>query len=157
MESDIRDAQRSRNQEKLDTLRFLKSKIQRAEMDKAEAQFASTGQVDETPTLDETGVLEVIARQVKERRDSIRAFEEGHRDDLVAKEAAELAIIEVYLPPQMGREELTRIIQGVIQEVGADSPRDKGKVMGRLMPQVRGKADGNQVNEIVTELLGAGG
>ncbi len=144
MEADIRDAQRSRSQERLDALRFLKSKIQQVE-------------VDSRKTLDETGVLEVIARQVKERRDSIRAFQEGHRDDLVAKESAELAIIEEYMPPQMGREELTRIIQGVIQEVGAESLRDKGKVMGRLMPQVRGKADGNQVNDIVTELLGAGG
>ena len=114
LEEDIRDAMRSHSQQKLDALRFLKSKIQQVE-------------VDERKTLDETGVLEVIARQVKERRDSIRAFEEGHRDDLVAKEAAELAIIEVYLPPQMGREELTQIIQGVIQEVGAESLRDKGK------------------------------
>ncbi|MFQ6029250.1 MAG: GatB/YqeY domain-containing protein [Dehalococcoidia bacterium] len=143
LEEDIRNAMRSRNQQRLDALRFLKSKIQQVE-------------VDERKTLDEAGVLEVITRQVKERRDSIRAFEEGHRDDLVAKESAELAILEEYMPPQMSREELTRIIQEVMREVGAESVRDKGKVMGRLMPQVRGKADGAEVNNLVTELLESG-
>ena len=144
LEADIRDAMRSHNQHRLDALRFLKSRIQQVE-------------VDERKTLDETGVLEVVSRQVKERRDSIRAFEEGNRDDLVAKESAELAILEEYMPPQMGREELLALIQGVIKDVGAESMRDKGKVMGRLMPQVRGKADGAEVNNLVTELLEAGG
>lgn len=144
LEEDIRQAMRSRNQQRLDALRFLKSRIQQVE-------------VDERKTLDEAGVLEVIARQVKERRDSIRAFAEGQRDDLVAKESAELAVLEEYLPPQLSREELTRLVQEVIQEVGAESLRDKGRVMGKLMPQVRGKADGAVVNSLVTELLEAGG
>jgi hypothetical protein len=143
LEADIRDAMRAHNQQRLDALRFLKSRIQQVE-------------VDERKTLDEAGVLEVVSRQVKERRDSIRAFAEGHRDDLVAKESAELAIVEEYLPPQLGREELLALIQGVIREVGAESLRDKGKVMGRLMPQVRGKADGTEVNNLVTELLESG-
>jgi len=106
--------------------------------------------------LDDTGVTEVIAKQVKERRESIRMFEEGSRTDLVAKESAELAVLEEYMPPQMSAEQLSTLIREVIQQVGAETPRDKGRVMGKLMPQVRGLADGTQVNALVDEILGAG-
>ena len=84
-------------------------------------------------------------------------FEQGGRADLVAKESAELAVLEVYLPPQLSDEELTALVRQVVEEVGAATIRDKGKVMGRLMPQVRGKADGTKVNALVTEALEAGG
>jgi uncharacterized protein YqeY len=84
-------------------------------------------------------------------------FELGNRGDLVAKEAAELTILEEYLPPQLSREELTELVKATIAEVGATSARDKGRVMGRLMPQVRGKADGGVVNSMVTELLESAG
>ena len=134
---------RSQNRQRLDALRFLKSAIQLVEKDQQKA-------------LDDTGVTEVIAKQVKERRESIRMFEEGGRSDLVAKESAELAVLEEYMPPQMSAEQLATLIRDVIQEVGAETPRDKGRVMGRLMPQVRGLADGAQVNALVDEILGAG-
>ena len=84
-------------------------------------------------------------------------FEQGGRADLVAKESAELAVLEVYLPPQLSDEELAALVRQVVEEVGAATIRDKGKVMGRLMPQVRGKADGAKVNALVTEILEAGG
>jgi uncharacterized protein YqeY len=84
-------------------------------------------------------------------------FQQGGRTELAAKESAELAILEEFLPAQMGQEELRRIVQGVIAEVGATSLREKGKVMGKLMPQVRGKADGAQVNALVEQLLAGGG
>ena len=84
-------------------------------------------------------------------------FEQGNRADLVAKESAELAVLEVYLPPQLSEEELAGLVRQVIEEVGAASIRDKGQVMGRLMPQVRGKADGAKVNALVTQLLEAAG
>ena len=140
LEEDIRNAMRSRDQQRLESLRFLKSKIQLTEK-------------DQLKELDETGVVEVLAKQAKERRESIQMFQEGNRPDLVAKETAALAVVEEYLPPQMSNDELSKIIAEAILQVGATSERDKGKVMGKVMPQVRGKADGGQVNALLTELL----
>ena len=134
---------RSHNRQRLDALRFLKSAIQLVEKDRQKV-------------LDDTGVSDVIAKQVKERRESIRMFEEGSRTDLVAKESAELAILEEYMPPQMSAEQLSALIREVIQQVEAGAPQDKGKVMARLMPQVRGLADGAQVNMLVDEILRPG-
>ena len=142
IDSDIRDAMRSRNQARLDALRFLKSAIQMTEK-------------DQQKVLEDPGVTEIVAKQVKDRRESIQMFEQGNRADLVAKESAELAILEQYLPPQLSPEELKRLIREVIEEVGAQTIRDKGRVMGRLMPQVRGVADGAQVNALVDQLLGS--
>ncbi len=140
LEEDIHNAMRSRDQQRLESLRFLKSKIQLTEK-------------DQLKELDETGVVEVLAKQAKERRESIQMFDEGNRPDLVAKETAALAVVEEYLPPQMSNDELSKIIAEAILQVGATSERDKGKVMGKVMPQVRGKADGAQVNALLTELL----
>jgi uncharacterized protein len=142
LEEDIRSAMRSRDQERLGTLRFLKSQIQLVEK-------------DQQKTLDEAGVMDVIAKQAKDRRESRQMFQEGNRPDLVARESAVLAVLEEYLPPPMSREELVQIIQKAIEETGATSARDRGKVMGRLMPQLRGRADGAQVNTLVNELLEA--
>ena len=104
--------------------------------------------------LDDAGVVELVSRQIRERQDSIEQFRLGKREDLVQKEEAELAILKEYLPPQLGREELVELARKAIAEVGAQGPRDKGKVMGRLMPQVRGRSQGSEVNAVVTELLG---
>ena len=143
IEEDIRDAMRSRAQARLETLRFLKSVV--LDMEKSQGK-----------SLDDPAMLEVIGRQVNDRRESIRMFQQGNRPDLVAKESEELAVLEAYLPPQLSREELLEMVQAAINEVGAETARDKGRVMGRLMPQVRGRADGAEVNELVTELLGSG-
>ena len=143
IEEDIRQSMRSQNRQRLDALRFLKNAIQMVEK-------------DQQKELDDTGVTEVIAKQVRERRESIRMFEQGSRTDLVAKESAELAVLEEYMPPQLSAEQLSTLIREVIEQVGAESPRDKGRVMGRLMPQVRGLADGAQVNALVDEILGSG-
>ncbi len=140
LEEDIRNAMRSRDQERLESLRFLKSKIQLTEK-------------NQLKELDETGVVEVLSKQAKERRESIQMFQAGNRPDLVAKETAALAVVEEYLPPQMGDEELSKIISEAIQQIGAASERDKGQVMGKVMPQVKGRADGAQVNALLTELL----
>ena len=144
IEEDIRDAMRSRAQARLEALRFLKS-------------VALNVEKSQGKSLDDPAMLEVIARQVNDRRESIRMFQQGNRPDLVAKESEELAILEAYLPPQMSREELLELVQATINEVGAETAEDKGRVMGRLMPQVRGRADGAQVNALVTELLESGG
>ena len=140
IEEDIRDAMRSRAQARLDALRFLKSVV--LDMEKTQGK-----------SLDDQAMVEVIVRQVNDRRESIRMFQQGNRPDLVAKESEELAVLEAYLPPQLSSEELLELVQAAINEVGAKTARDKGRVMGRLMPQVRGRADGAQVNELVTELL----
>ena len=143
IETDIRDAMRGRAQTRLDALRFLKSVV--LDLEKSQGK-----------SLDDQAMLEVINRQVNDRGESIRMFQQGNRPDLVAKESEDLAVLEAYLPPQLSREELLELIHAAITEVGAETARDKGRVMGRLMPQVRGRSDGAQVNEMVTELLGSG-
>jgi uncharacterized protein YqeY len=95
----------------------------------------------------------VLTKQAKMRRESIEAFAKGGRDDLVAKEKAELTIIEGYLPQQLSREEIAGLARTAIAETGASSPADQGKVMQKLMPQVRGRADGKAVAEVVSGLL----
>ena len=144
LEDDIRQSMRNRDRARVDALRFLKAAVQAAE---------KTAGKD----LDDEAMEVVTSKQVNDRRESIRMFKLGNRTDLVAKESAELTVLEEYLPPQLAQGELTELIQGIVVELGATSIKDKGKVMGRLMPQVRGKADGAQVNEIVTQILEAGG
>ena len=95
----------------------------------------------------------VLAKQAKMRRESIEAFAKGGRDDLVAKETAELAILEGYLPQQMARDEIAALARAAIAETGASGPGDQGKVMQKLMPQVKGRAEGKVVSEIVGALL----
>ena len=144
LEEDIRNTMRARDRERLETLRFLKSQIQLTEKNNLEE-------------LDESGVTDVVAKQVKDRRESIEMFGQGGRADLVAKEEASLAILLEYMPEQLGEDEIKAIARQAIDDTGATGPGDRGKVMGRIMPQVRGKADGSQVNAIVSQLLEAAG
>ena len=140
LDEDIRNTMRARNRERLETLRFLKSQIQLVEKNNLKE-------------LDNDGVTDVIAKQAKDRRESIEMFGQGGRDDLVAKEQAALAILQEYMPEQMDADAIETLARQVIAEVGAAGPGDRGKVMGRIMPQVRGKADGSQVNAVVSRLL----
>jgi len=103
--------------------------------------------------LEDADILGIIAKQVKQHKESIEAFKKGNRQDLVDKEIAEMAVLEKYLPEQMPREDIIAIAKKAIDEVGAQGPHEKGKVMGRLMPQLKGKADGGVINAVVTELL----
>ena len=140
LEDDIRNTMRARNRERLDTLRFLKSQIQLAEKNALKE-------------LDDSGVTDVIAKQAKDRRESIEMFGQGGRQDLVDKEQAALAVLQEYMPEQMTADEIENLARQVIQDVGAAGPGDRGRVMGRIMPQVRGKADGSEVNAVVSRLL----
>ena len=144
LEEDIRNTMRARDRERLETLRFLKSQIQLTEKNNLKE-------------LDESGVTDVVAKQVKDRRESIEMFGQGGRADLVAKEETSLAILLEYMPEQLGEDEIETIARQAIADTGAAGPGDRGKVMGRIMPQVRGKADGNQVNAIVSRLLETAG
>ena len=103
--------------------------------------------------LDDSGLIEVIAKEVRQHRESIAEFAKGNRQDLVDRQEAELACLLEYLPSQMGREEIVAIARQTIEQVGARTPGEKGKVMAHLMAQVKGKADGREVSEVVSELL----
>ena len=144
LEDDIRESMRSRDQARLDALRFLKAAVQAAEKNDGKA-------------LDDQLMTDVVSKQVNDRRESIRMFQQGGRTDLATKESAELKVLEDYLPPQLSPEELEKLIRDLVSEVGATSIKDKGKLMGRLMPQVKGKADGTMVNELVTQILESAG
>jgi hypothetical protein len=124
------------------TLRLLLSEIKNAE-------------IAQQKPADDNKVLDTIAKEVKRRRESIEAFKRGNRSDLVAQEEAELAILMGYLPKQMSREEIIAAARQVMDAAGAKGPSDKGKVMSQLMPQLKGKAEGKEVSEIVSDLLAA--
>lgn len=103
--------------------------------------------------LSDEQALKVLAAQAKQRKDSIAAYEQAGRQDLVDQEAAELPIIEAYLPAQMGDDELETIVKAAIEQVGASSPADMGKVMGAAMAKAQGQADGGRVSAMVKRLL----
>ena len=140
LEDDIRDSMRQRAQQRVDALRFLKFAVQAVEKEKRE-------------TLDDQAMIQVVSKQVNDRRESVKAFRDGGRTELADKEAFELTVLEEYLPPQLGEDEIVALIREVVDDVGATGPSDRGKVMGRLMPQLRGKADGAEVNRLASEIL----
>jgi len=104
-------------------------------------------------TSNDADILGVIAKQVRQRQESIEAFKQGNRQDLVAQEEAEMAVLNEYLPRQMPREEIIAEARRVIAEVGAVGLSDKGKAMSQLIAQLKGRADGREINAVVTELL----
>ena len=139
----LRGALKRQQRVEVATLRLLLSEIKNAE-------------IAQQKPADDNKVLDVITKEVKRRRESIEAFKKGNRSDLVAQEEAELAVLMSYLPEQMSRAEIMAAARQVVDAVGAKGPSDKGKVMSQLMPQLKGKADGKEVSEIVLELLAAG-
>ena len=142
LENDLKDAMRGGDTLRRSVIRLMRSEIQNEE---------KASQKD----LDDDGVLQVLSRQVKQHRDSIDAFAQGGRQDLVDKERAEMAVILEYLPEQLSRDEIAGLVTQAIEETGADSQADMGKVMGRVMPQIKGRAQGADVSAVVMELLKA--
>jgi len=141
LKNDMMIAMKAKDAEKLNTVRSLRAAIQ-------------TKKLELNKELTEEDVIGVINKAAKQRRDSIASYTEGGREDLVAEEEKELVIIEAYLPEQMGEAEVAKIVEEVIAATGATSMKDMGKVMGAIMPKVKGKADGNLVNTIVKQKLG---
>lgn len=111
-------------------------------------------EIDRKKELAEEDVLDVLAKEVKMRRDSMEEFQKGNRPDLVENLEKEVAVLMEYLPQQMSEAEVREVVAAAIQETGASSPKEMGKVMAALMPKVKGRADGKLVNSIVKELLG---
>ncbi len=111
-------------------------------------------EIDDRVDLDDAGVQKIVQSLVKQRLDSLEQFKAGGREDLVAKEGAELKFLQGYLPEQMGEAEVRSIVEWAVSEAKASSPKDMGNVMKLLMPKVQGKADGKLVNQIVKEKLG---
>ena len=103
--------------------------------------------------LNDVDILGVIAKEVRQRQESIESFKQGNRHDLVVKEEAEMAVLKEYLPQLMTREEIAAEARRVIEEVGAQGSADKGKVMPKLIDRLKGKADGREINAVVTGLL----
>ena len=142
LDSDLKDAMRNKEALRRTVLRTMLSEIRNAE-------------INSQTTLDDEGIISVLTKQVQQRKDSVEAYADANRQDLVDKETEEINIISVYLPEQLPVEEIEEIIKTAISEMGASSLSDMGKVMGLDMPQVRGRADGKIVNTIVTEKLSA--
>jgi len=138
---DVKQAMRAKNQARVDTLRLLTAAIKQRE-------------VDERITLDDTQILVAIDKLVKRSRESIEQFEKGARPDLAAKEQADIAIWQVYLPQPLSAAEIDQLIAQAVTATGAASIKDMGKVMGVLKPQLQGRADIGQVSARIKARLG---
>ncbi len=140
LDSDLKEAMRNKDVIKRTVLRTVLSEIRNTEIAKQN-------------TLDDSGIEVVITKQAQQRKDSIEAYITAERHDLVDKETQELNILSSYLPEQMSDDEVREIVKSVIRDVGAENISDMGKVMGAIMPKVRGRADGKVVNGMVTQIL----
>lgn len=140
LNDDMKTAMKAKDKETLQVVRMLKASIQNE-------------QIKAGHELNADDELTVLSREMKQRRDALSEFVQAGRDDLVEKIKVEIAIVEKYLPKQLTEEEIRQIVSEAIEKVQATSAKEFGKVMGAVMPLVKGKADGNQVNAIVKELL----
>lgn len=140
IQEDIKTAMRARERERLAALRLVSAALKQKE-------------VDERVELDDTQVLAVLDKMVKQRRESLEQYEKAGRDDLAERERYELEVIQVYLPEPLDEDELNRIIDNAIDETGASGPRDMGAVMGALRDRVQGRADMKAVSQAVRARL----
>ncbi len=140
LREDMKEAMKSKDKVKLSTIRMINSLIKNSEIEKR-------------GELTDDEIVQLLMKYAKQRRESIEMYEKGGRQDLVEKEKAELAVVESYLPKQLSEDELKEIVKKAIEETGASSVKDLGKVMKAVMPRVKGRADGSVVNRIVREML----
>jgi uncharacterized protein len=137
---DMKTAMRAKDSERLGTIRLLLSAIKQKE-------------VDERVVLDDTMVVAIVDKLIKQRKDSIEAFEKAERKDLADKEASEMVVLQAYLPARLSAEEVTAAVKAIVVELGASGPGDMGKVMGAVKAQLAGKADMGQVSAAVKAAL----
>ena len=137
---DLKSAMKDKNVVRKNTIQMVRAGVLQIEKDKK-------------ITLDDDGVLDVIAKQLKQRRDSLPDYEKSGREDLIAELKAEMDVLMEYLPQQLSKEELLEIVKDAIAQTGASSMKDMGKVMSAVMPKTKGRADGKEINEIVKSIL----
>ena len=140
LNNDLKQAMRSGDTVRRLVIRLVLAAVQNAEIARRAA-------------LENSDILGVLIKEARHREESLASFKQGNRQDLMAQEEAELAILREYLPQQITRDEIVVEARRVIEEIGAQGPSDKGKVMPKLIAQLKGKADGREINEVVTELL----
>lgn len=140
LNQDIKQAMKNKEKDKLTTLRMIKASIQNEAI-----KLGSD--------LSEDAELTVLSREVKQRKDSLHEFDKAGREDLVEKIRTELQYVEEYMPEQLSEEEISRIVQTTIEEVGASSKSEMGKVMAAIMPKLKGKAEGSLINKLVQQHL----
>ncbi len=140
LNEDMKQAMKSKDKFTHSTIRIVRSTIKYLE-------------IDLKRTLDDNEVLDILSREIKQRKDALQEFESAGRDELAASTKAEIEIIMKYLPEQLSEEEIKVIVQQTIQETGASSKSEMGKVMSALMPKVKGRADGKLVNQAVLQFL----
>lgn len=140
LNEDMKQAMKSQDKFRLSVIRMVRSSVKNAEIERQHP-------------LDDQEVLDILQREVKQRKDSLQDFEKAGRQDLVDQVNEEIRILQEYMPQPMSEEEIKALVQQTIQETGASSKADMGKVMGALMPKVKGRADGKLVNRIVQQYL----
>ena len=140
LSEDLKQAMRQGDEVRRSILRMVRSSVHNDEIAKQRS-------------LEDAEVLQVITRMLRQNRESIEAYEKGNRPELVEREKAEMAILQEYQPPQLSEDDLIELARKIIEETGAQGPGDIGKVMARLMPQVKGRADGAQVSSLMSRLL----
>ena len=137
---DMKTAMRAKDMERLGTIRLLQAAMKQKE-------------VDERITLDDAGVVAIVDKLIKQRKDSIAAFESAARQDLADKEKAEMAVLQVYLPARLSAEEVAAEVKAIVAELGAKGPGDMGKVMSAVKTRLAGKADMGEVSAAVKAAL----
>ena len=143
LNNDIKEAMKAKDRVRLEALRGIKKEV-------LEAKTAKGG----GDSLDDTAIVKIIQKMVKQRKDAAALYKEQNREDLADKELEEVEAISGYLPAQMGKEELTEAVKAIIEKTGATSMKEMGKVMGVASKELAGKADGKDISAVVKELLG---
>ena len=138
--ADMKEAMKSHDKDRLAVIRMVRGAIRQQEID---------GQEE----LSDEDVIAVMSKEIKMRRDSIEEFKKGGREDLIAKTQAEIDVLMPYMPAQLSEDEVRELVKAAVAETGAATPKDMGKVMGVLMPKIKGRADGKLVNTLVRSML----
>ncbi|MFW6282866.1 MAG: GatB/YqeY domain-containing protein [Minisyncoccales bacterium] len=140
IQEDLKEALKAKEKDKISVLRMINASIKNKEIDKKEE-------------LSNDEIIQIISKEIKKRKEGLKEFEKAKREETVEKEKKQLKIIEKYLPEQMSKEEIEELAEKIIKEVGAKGMSDMGKVMEKIMPKTKGKADGKVVSSIVRKKL----
>lgn len=138
--SDLKDAMREGDQRRKDAIRMIRAAIKNREIERQQE-------------IGDEEVLEIIAQEVKLRKEALEMFEKAGRDDLVEREKAQLKVLLSYMPEQLSREEIEKVVQDIVDKMNATSIRQLGPVMGKAMADLKGRAEGSVVNEVAREIL----